>query len=75
MKNANGNDSPATARRDLTACYRSWLAEGGMTLADSSTAIEIDHARIDGPDDARKLGFRSIEAAGDAIRIAPGDTV
>jgi len=73
VKNAEGNDSPTTARRDLVASYRSWLAEGGIPLADSSAAIEIDHAQIDGPGDASGLGIRAVEA-GDAIRIASGDS-
>ena len=75
VKNAAGADSPATARQDLIANYRSWLAEGGLSPADSSAAIEIDHARIDGPGDARGLGIRAAADAGDAIRIASGDSV
>lgn len=75
VKNADGTDSPATARRDLIASYHSWLSAGGISPADSSAAIEIDHAKIDGPVDARGLGVRGAADAGDAIRIASGDTV
>lgn len=75
VKNADGNDSPATARRDLIANYHSWLDAGGIPPADSSAAIEIDHAKIDGPADARGFKLRGADDAGDAIRIASGDSV
>jgi UDP-N-acetylglucosamine/UDP-N-acetylgalactosamine diphosphorylase len=75
VKNSLGNDSPATARRDLIANYHSWLTAGGISPADSSAAIEIDHAKIDGPVEARGLGVRGAADAGDAIRIASGDSV
>jgi UDP-N-acetylglucosamine/UDP-N-acetylgalactosamine diphosphorylase len=75
VKNSDGTDSPATARRDLIASYHSWLRAGGIPPADSSAAIEIDHAKIDGPVDARGLRARGATDAGDAIRIASGDSV
>jgi UDP-N-acetylglucosamine/UDP-N-acetylgalactosamine diphosphorylase len=72
VKNAQGSNSPATARRDLVARYRVWLAASGVVLPESDAAIEVDHTQIDGPDDARRLRIHDIAEAGDAIRIAAG---
>jgi UDP-N-acetylglucosamine/UDP-N-acetylgalactosamine diphosphorylase len=72
VKNAEGADSPATARRDLVTRYRAWLAAAGIALPPPGTAIELDHSVIDGPEDARNLGIRQTSEAGDAIRIASG---
>ena len=72
IKNANGADSPQTARRDLMAVYRRWLEEAGVEGFDAATAIEINHAVFDGPDDLRASRIRRVAEAGDAIRIAPG---
>jgi len=71
LKNAEGNDSPETARRDLVAQYVSWLETGGLEVPPATT-LEIDHSRIDSPEDARALGIRNLAEAGDIIRIAPG---
>ena len=73
MKNAEGHDSPETARRGLTARYRAWLAAAGVALPGSDAAIEIDHSQIDGPDDTRRLRIQSIAEAGDVVRIASGE--
>jgi UDP-N-acetylglucosamine/UDP-N-acetylgalactosamine diphosphorylase len=73
VKNAEGGDSPATARRDLVASYRAWLAAAGVALPPKDVAIELDHAQIDDPGDARSLGIHDVAAAGDAIHIAPGE--
>ena len=43
VKNAEGNDSPATAKRDLQAKWRRWLAQAGVTLPDT-LPVEIDPA-------------------------------
>ena len=72
VKNAEGSDSPSTSRRDLSACYRSWLEAAGVELPARAAAIEIDHSRIDGPEDARGLRIRSVDEAGDIIRVATG---
>jgi UDP-N-acetylglucosamine/UDP-N-acetylgalactosamine diphosphorylase len=72
VKNAEGSDSPATARRDLVALYRSWLEEAGVEAPPPGTAIEIDEARVGGGDDLRSLGLRSVEEAGDIVRTARG---
>jgi len=72
IKNASGADSPQTARRDLMAVYRRWLQESGVAGVDEKSAIEINHAVFDGPDDLRASRIRRVADAGDAIRIAPG---
>ena len=43
VKNAEGNDSPATARRDLQAKWRLWIAQSGIH-APEELALEIDPA-------------------------------
>ena len=43
VKNAEGNDSPATTKRDLQAKWRGWLAQAGVTLPEG-TPVEIDPA-------------------------------
>jgi UDP-N-acetylglucosamine/UDP-N-acetylgalactosamine diphosphorylase len=73
VKNAEGRDSPDTARRGLVARYRVWLAAAGIDLPGGNPAIEIDHSQIDGPDDTRRLRIQSIAEAGEVVRIAPGD--
>ncbi len=69
IKNAEGTDSPASARRDLIAVYRSWLDAAGIESPRADAAIEIDHARVDGPDEARELEVQQCAEAGDVIRI------
>jgi UDP-N-acetylglucosamine/UDP-N-acetylgalactosamine diphosphorylase len=69
IKNAEGTDSPTSARRDLIAAYRSWLDAAGIEMPESGTAIEIDHSRVDGPDEARQLGIQRCAEAGDVIRL------
>lgn len=72
VKNAEGSDSPATARAALVELYRRWLDQAGIALPTRNRAIEIDHARVDSPDDARALGIRRADEARDVIRIAVG---
>jgi len=43
VKNAEGNDSPATTKRDLQAKWRGWLAEAGVALPEG-LPVEIDPA-------------------------------
>jgi UDP-N-acetylglucosamine pyrophosphorylase len=69
IKNAEGTDSPTSARRDLIALYRSWLDAAGIELPKDGVAIEIDHSRVDGPDEARQLGIQRCAEAGDTIRV------
>ena len=73
IKNAEGGDSPATARRDLVEVYRRWLEAADIELPEPGVPIEIDHSQVDGPEDARQLGIRRWSEAGDAIRVAGTD--
>jgi UDP-N-acetylglucosamine/UDP-N-acetylgalactosamine diphosphorylase len=68
VKNAEGGDSPATARRALDAEVRRWLAAAGIALP-ADAWVEVDHARIDGEEDARESGIR--DASAPVIRLAP----
>ncbi len=68
VKNAEGNDSPETARRDLSACYRRWLEAAGVGVPEGAR-LEIDHSVIDGEDDARESGMQTLEEAR-GVRIA-----
>lgn len=43
VKNAEGNDSPATCKADMQAKWRRWMKEAGIEV-DESTPIEIDPA-------------------------------
>lgn len=43
VKNAEGNDSPATTKRDLQAKWRGWMDAAGIT-APEAMAVEIDPA-------------------------------
>jgi UDP-N-acetylglucosamine/UDP-N-acetylgalactosamine diphosphorylase len=52
VKNAEGVDSPATARRALDALARRWLAAADIAAPDDQW-VEVDHARLDGEADAR----------------------
>lgn len=72
VKNARGADSPESSRRALTAQYRRWLEAAGLELPPEGRAIEIDHSKIDGPEEAAGAGYRSLAEAGAAIRVAPG---
>ncbi len=71
VKNAEGSDSPETARRDLVAQYASWLRSAGIE-APPGALLEIDHSRVDGPEDLHELGIRNLSDAPDVIRTAPG---
>lgn len=72
LKNAEGGESPATARRDLSGRYRSWLAEAGIALPPGAGLVEIDQSLFDGAEDFRARGVTRVAQAGDAIRIASG---
>jgi len=73
VKNAVDADSPATARRALSALYRSWLEAAEIAPGAPDLALELDESALDGPESVRNLGIRRIEEAGDIIRAAPGD--
>ncbi len=70
VKNAEGEDSPASARRDLCQLYRSWLEQAGVEPPPEGHLLEIDHARVDGAEDLRALGIARHDQAGDTIRSA-----
>jgi len=74
VKNASGSDSPETARGDLVALYASWLRAAGLEPP-AGAALEIDHSRVDGPEDLRELGIRNLGEARDILRIGPGAPV
>jgi UDP-N-acetylglucosamine/UDP-N-acetylgalactosamine diphosphorylase len=72
IKNASGASSPESSRRALIGEYRRWLELGGLDLPPEDRAIEIDHSRIDGPEEAAAAGYRSLAEARDVIRVASG---
>jgi len=72
LKNAEGGESPATARRDLSALYRRWLAAAGVALPPGEDLVEIDQSSYDGAQDFRARGITRVAQAGDAICIASG---
>ena len=71
VKNAEGIDSPATARRDLTAQYRAWFEAAGLAPPPDA-ALEIDHSRIDSAEDACALGLRDLSDAGEILSMQSG---
>ncbi len=62
VKNADGGDSPLTARAALDALARRWLAVGAIA-APTDQWVEIDHARVDGEEDVR-AGVQRAQDAG-----------
>ncbi len=74
VKNAEGTDSPRSARADLVAQYRGWLDAAGVS-APPGAAIEIDHSQVDGPEELQRLGIRTAGEAGDIVRIETGAAI
>jgi UDP-N-acetylglucosamine/UDP-N-acetylgalactosamine diphosphorylase len=72
LKNAEGAESPVTARRALEMRYRRWLEEAGIEVPPEATAIEIDESRVGGAEDLRALGIRRIDEATDVISTGVG---
>lgn len=72
VKNACGGESPMTAKRDLSALYRAWLAEAGIALPPGAGLVEVDESSFGGADDFFARGITRVAQAGDAIRIASG---
>jgi UDP-N-acetylglucosamine/UDP-N-acetylgalactosamine diphosphorylase len=72
VKNARGDDSPESARRALCEQYRRWLAAADVALPERLRALEIDHSRVDGPEDARQLGIHRAEEAPEVIHMDVG---
>ncbi|MFP8873852.1 MAG: UDPGP type 1 family protein [Myxococcota bacterium] len=71
IKNAEGSESPETARRDLVAQYRLWMEAAGLPTPSSNRLVEIDHAYIDNLDDARALACRPEDDLAGRIRFGP----
>jgi UDP-N-acetylglucosamine/UDP-N-acetylgalactosamine diphosphorylase len=71
VKNAEGGDSPETARQALIAEVRRWLLAAGLEPPGEPARIEVDHSFIDGPEDARQSGIRDVSSS-DAILVAHG---
>jgi UDP-N-acetylglucosamine/UDP-N-acetylgalactosamine diphosphorylase len=71
VKNAEGGDSPETARQALIAEVRRWLLAAGLEPPGEPARIEVDHSLIDGPEDARQSGIRDVTSS-DAILVAHG---
>ena len=72
VKNAQGPESPDSARRALDACARRWLASAGWTLPPATHWVELDHSVIDGPEEAAGLAARDVRAADPVVRVGPG---
>jgi len=72
VKNAEGEASPASARRDLVAGYRRWIRRAGLESPRDDAVIEMDHAHLDGPDDLRRSGIRDVADGAPHVRIATG---
>jgi len=53
VKNAVGEDSPATCRTALQAKWRRWLAEAGITVPES-VPVEIDPAYANGAEELKQ---------------------
>ena len=61
LKNAQGSDSPATARAALDAIARRWLAAGGIETPEDQW-IEVDHAKVDCAEDVHAHVRRTDDA-------------
>ena len=72
VKNAEGPDSPATARRDLEANYRAWLSEAGLPAPPERDSLEIDESCISGPEELRALGVEGLANADEVMLTSPG---
>ncbi|MFP8876207.1 MAG: UTP--glucose-1-phosphate uridylyltransferase, partial [Myxococcota bacterium] len=70
VKNAEGPDSPETARRDLEARYRAWLSDAGLPAPSERDSLEIDESYISGPEELRALGVEGL--ADEVLLTSPG---
>ena len=73
IKNAEGSDSPETARAALLDQYRGWLEGTPLDAELRGRTIEIDHTQVDGQAEAHELAERSLDAIRDAIEVATGN--
>jgi UDP-N-acetylglucosamine/UDP-N-acetylgalactosamine diphosphorylase len=72
VKNATGNDSPATTKRDMTRKFARWLEACGVAVprdgqGEPAVAIEIDPCYALGPDDLRDKLEPGFTINGDTI--------
>ena len=74
VKNAQGGDSPHTARAALSDRARRLLREAGIEEPPPGDWIELDPERIDGAEDLRALGVRHFRDAPESILTASGGT-
>ena len=72
IKNADGNESAATARQDLTGLYRDWIEASPLESPPPDSLIEIDHSQIDCIEDAQSVPFASLAEATPVIRVRTG---
>lgn len=72
VKNAEGPDSPETARQDLETRYRAWLSEAGLPAPSERDSLEIDESRISGPEELRALGVEGLANADEVMLTSPG---
>ena len=56
VKNASGDDSPATCKADMQAKWARWLAAAGVTV-DPSLPLEIDPVYALDADDVKSIGL------------------
>jgi UDP-N-acetylglucosamine/UDP-N-acetylgalactosamine diphosphorylase len=67
VKNATGDDSPETARRDLTALYLRWLEEAGASIAREADGSFHGHVEVS--------PLTALDGAELAKRVKPGTPV
>ena len=67
LKNAEGDDSPATARRALDATARGWLTRANIATP-ADRWVEVDHSKLDCIEDVQ-AHVRCAEDAG--VALAP----
>ena len=72
VKSAQGDASPAAARKALEGCYRAWIEQAGLRAPREGVRIEMDHARFDGPTDLERSGIRDLADAAPGIRLGEG---
>ena len=74
VKNADGEDSPETAKRDLTMKFARWLEQCGVTVPRSALGqpvyqIEIDPALALSADDLDGRVSTDLEISGDLFLV------
>ena len=56
VKNAEGNDSPATCKEDMQNKWKKWLAEAGVAVL-AGVPVEIDPAYAVDAEDLKSIGL------------------